>query len=130
MKYLFKLFAISFISLYMITANATIKHAKLKTYDAIGIASWYGYESGPRYKHRPKTASGEYFDPNKLTAAHRTLRFGTKLQVTNMLTHKSVNVIINDRGPFIHNRIIDLSRAAAQAIKMNGIQKVALHKLN
>jgi rare lipoprotein A len=87
-----------------------------------GIASYYGRESGPR------TASGERFDPNALTAAHRTLPFGTIVRVTHSRDGRSVIVRINDRGPFIKGRIIDLSAAAAQAIGMieAGIAPVTL----
>ena len=63
-----------------------------------------------------KTASGEPYDKNKLTAAHRTLTFGTKIKVTYLKTGKSVEVVINDRGPHAKNRIIDLSGAAAKKI--------------
>jgi rare lipoprotein A len=91
-----------------------------------GIASWYGYESGPRYRRRPKTASGEYFSPKQLTAAHKTLPFGTVVEVTNLANNQTVLVTINDRGPFVKGRVIDLSRAAANAIGIKGIQKVSL----
>lgn len=76
-----------------------------------GIASWYGEEFAGR-----TTANGEIFDPRSLTAAHRTLPFGTVLDITNPKTSQSVRVRINDRGPYIGNRIIDLSYAAAQQI--------------
>ncbi|HKR63396.1 MAG TPA: septal ring lytic transglycosylase RlpA family protein [Thermoanaerobaculia bacterium] len=76
-----------------------------------GIASWYGEEFAGR-----TTANGEIFDPTLLTAAHRTLPFGTILEVTNPKTGRSVWVRVNDRGPYIANRIIDLSYAAAQKI--------------
>ena len=76
-------------------------------------ASWYG----PRFHGRP-TASGEIYDQNVYTAAHRTLPFGTLVLVTNPTTKKTVLVRINDRGPFIPGRSIDLSRAAARAIGM------------
>lgn len=76
-----------------------------------GIASYYGR----RFHGRP-TASGERFDMNQLTAAHRTLPFGSKIRVTNPRTGKSVVVRINDRGPFSGKRTIDLSRAAAEQI--------------
>ncbi|RXZ66463.1 septal ring lytic transglycosylase RlpA family protein [Pelagerythrobacter rhizovicinus] len=76
-----------------------------------GIASYYGR----RFHGRP-TASGERFDMNGLTAAHRTLPFGSKVRVTNPRTGKSVVVRINDRGPFSGKRTIDLSRAAAEEI--------------
>ncbi len=76
-----------------------------------GMASFYGREmAGAR------TASGQRFDPNGLTAAHRTLPFGTHVQVTNPRTGDSVIVTINDRGPFHSNRVIDLSEAAARQI--------------
>jgi rare lipoprotein A len=78
-----------------------------------GMASWYG----PKFKGR-KTASGEIFDPTELTAAHRTLPFGTRVRVTR--GGKSVVVRINDRGPFVKNRVIDLSRAAAKKIGLIG----------
>ena len=86
----------------------------------VGLASWYGYESGPR------TASGEHFNPKKLTAAHKHINFGTKVKVTNLKNKKSVVVTVNDRGPFVRGRIIDLSKAAAKAIDMKGTQKVEL----
>lgn len=76
-----------------------------------GVASWYG----PGFQGR-KTASGEIFDMNELTAAHKTLPFGTHVQVESHSTGKKVMVRINDRGPFVGNRIIDLSRAAAQEL--------------
>ena len=76
-----------------------------------GIASWYGEEFAGR-----TTANGEIFDPLLLTAAHRTLPFGTVLDITNPKTAQSVRVRVNDRGPYIGNRVIDLSYAAAQQI--------------
>jgi rare lipoprotein A len=76
-----------------------------------GIASWYGEEFAGR-----TTANGEIFDPTRLTAAHRTLPFGSVLDVTNPKTGESVRVRVNDRGPFIANRVIDLSYAAARQI--------------
>jgi rare lipoprotein A len=82
-----------------------IKHA-LK-----GTASWYG----PGF-HGKKTASGEIYDQSKLTAAHKTLPLGTKARVTNLDNGNAVEVEINDRGPFVNGRIIDLSRAAAGAL--------------
>lgn len=79
--------------------------------DLHGIASWYGQEFAGR-----TTANGEIFDPLLLTAAHRTLPFGTVLDVQNPKTRQSVRVRINDRGPYIGERMIDLSYAAAQQI--------------
>ncbi|MCL6705797.1 septal ring lytic transglycosylase RlpA family protein [Pseudomonas sp. R2.Fl] len=75
-----------------------------------GGASWYALHS--------RTASGERMNPTLLTAAHKTLRFGTKVKVTNQRNGRSVVVRINDRGPFIRGRVIDLSKAAAQNIGM------------
>jgi len=80
-----------------------------------GMASFYGKELAGR-----PTASGERFDPSDLTAAHRTLPFGSKVRVTCERTGKSVMVRINDRGPFTRGRTIDLSRAAAEAIGLVG----------
>ena len=78
-----------------------------------GIASWYGRE----FEGRP-TASGEIFDASQLTAAHPSLPFGTRLIVTNQHNNKSVTVRVNDRGPFVPARIIDVSRAAAEQLDM------------
>jgi hypothetical protein len=78
-----------------------------------GYASWYG----PGFAGR-RTASGEVFDPAQLTAAHRTLPFGTRVRVVNLDNGRSVEVRITDRGPFKPNRVIDLSRGAAEAIDM------------
>lgn len=88
----------------------TSQHHRLVMGQHIGYASYYG--SGY------KTASGERFSPKGYTAAHRTLPFGTKVRVTNLRTGRTVIVRINDRGPFIRGRIIDLSLGAAQRIGM------------
>jgi len=80
-----------------------------------GIASFYG-----AYFAGKKTASGERFNPSRMTAAHKTLPFGTRVRVTNMRNGRSVVVRINDRGPFIRGRVIDLSRGAAGVIGMIG----------
>jgi len=81
----------------------------------IGLASWYGHPY-----HGRAAANGEIYDMEKLTAAHRTLPFGTMVQVTNLANGKSVEVRIIDRGPFVDGRIIDLSHAAAKEIEMIG----------
>ena len=78
-----------------------------------GQASWYG----KAYAGKP-TASGETFRTWRKTAAHKTLPFGTKLKVTRIDTGKSVRVVVNDRGPFVKGRIIDLSRKAAKKLDM------------
>ena len=75
-----------------------------------GVASFYSEDS--------QTASGEKFDPHELTAAHPTLPFGTKLRVTNTSTGKSVTVRVNDRGPYVPGRVVDVSYSAAQALGM------------
>lgn len=91
-----------------------------------GGASWYG----ARF-HRRRTASGELFDMRALTAAHRTLPFGTRVCVRSLLTGRAVEVRINDRGPFHPGRVIDLSQAAAEKLgsKGLGIKQVALAPL-
>ena len=91
-----------------------------------GNASYYAPELDGN-----KTASGEIYKNRKLTAAHRTLKFGTKVLVTNLENGKSVKVVINDRGPYVKNRIIDLSYAAAKKIDLHkkGITKVKLNIL-
>jgi rare lipoprotein A len=78
-----------------------------------GLASWYG----ERHHGRP-TASGEPFDMNAFTAAHRTLPMNTRVRVTNRKNGRSVEVRINDRGPYARGRIIDVSKAAARALDM------------
>lgn len=89
-----------------------------------GIASWYG----PRF-HGRLTANGERFNTNELTAAHKTLPFGTRVRVKSLVNGKEIVVRINDRGPFIKGRIIDLSKAAAQAIGLIGIKQVEIERL-
>ena len=85
-----------------------------------GVASFY--------TEGTKTASGEKFDTQELTAAHRTLPFGTRLRVTNVTTGQSVTVRVNDRGPFVPGRVVDVSYAAAETLGMvgGGIAKVKL----
>lgn len=92
-----------------------------------GKASWYG----AAFQGKP-TASGEAFNMNALTAAHRDLPFGTQVRVTNQNNGRSVVVRINDRGPFVAGRIIDLSRAAAERIGMidAGVVPVSLEILD
>jgi rare lipoprotein A len=89
-----------------------------------GQASWYG----PRF-HGRRTASGERYDQHALTAAHKTLPFGTLVRVRSLVTGKEVDVRVTDRGPFVRGRIIDVSRAAAEALGMTGlgVKQVSLH---
>lgn len=91
-----------------------------------GMASYYGARFAGR-----RTASGERFNPAKMTAAHRRLRFGTKVRVTNLRNGRHVTVRINDRGPFAKGRVIDLSRAAARKIGMirSGTARVRLERV-
>lgn len=95
-------------------ASSTATPPKMPDTEVLhGIASWYGEEFAGR-----TTANGEIFDPMLLTAAHRTLPFGTVVDIRNPKTSQSVRVRINDRGPYIGNRVIDLSYAAAQQISL------------
>jgi rare lipoprotein A len=91
------------------------------------IASWYGVPY-----HGRRTASGEIYNMHALTAAHRSLPFGTRVRVCNATNDRCVNVKINDRGPFIHGREIDLSKAAADAIGLTGkgVGRVTIKRLN
>ena len=86
-----------------------------------GIASVYAYDG-------EKTANGERANPAGLTAAHKTLPFGTKVRVVNQRNGKSVVVRINDRGPFVRGRVIDLTPAGARAIGFSGLAPVTLEK--
>jgi len=79
---------------------------------SVGVASYYW--------QRQRLASGGWFNPNAMTAAHKTLPFGTRVRITHLGNGRSVTVTINDRGPYVGGRIIDLSRAAASAINMTG----------
>jgi rare lipoprotein A len=88
-----------------------------------GIASVYAYGGS-------KTASGERANPSALTAAHRTLPFGTKVRVTNKRNGKSVVVRINDRGPFLRGRVIDLTPAGARALGFSGLARVTLEPVS
>jgi rare lipoprotein A len=87
-----------------------------------GVASVYG---GDRHRGA-KTANGERVSPEQLTAAHRSYPFGTKVRVTNLRNGRSVVVRINDRGPFVRGRVIDVTPAAARALGFSGLTKVSL----
>jgi len=115
--------------LIILMAACAPYHARRKPiqYEATGVASWYG----PGFAGR-KTACGERYKPSALTAAHRTLPFGTSVKVTNLENDKSVVVRINDRGPYVGNRLIDLSKGAAKKIGLiedgtTNVRVVALH---
>ena len=102
---------------FPVRREATAKAATEKN-PKVGVASFYA--------HDVATASGEAFNPQELTAAHRTLPFGTRLRVTNVETGQSVTVRVNDRGPFIPGRIVDVSSSAAESLGITerGIAKV------
>lgn len=105
------------------TSVAMLKTSKAET----GVASYYGVPY-----HGRQTASGEVFDMNELTAAHPKLKFGTKVKVTHLANNRSVTVRINDRGPFVKGRVIDLSKAAAEELQMvrAGLAEVKIEVLD
>jgi rare lipoprotein A len=102
-------------------ASAPVVPPPAPIFEQVGEASWYGEEL-----HGRVTASGHAFNKDGLTAAHRTLPLATKAIVTNLSNGRSVEVVVNDRGPFVKGRIIDLSAKAAKAIgiKDSGVAKV------
>jgi rare lipoprotein A len=95
-------------------------------FEEIGQASWYGWQHQGR-----TTASGAKFDMNQMTAAHRSLPLGSNVRVTNLDNGRSVEVVINDRGPYVGSRVIDLSHAAARRLQMEqeGIAPVRIEQL-
>ena len=101
-------------------ANASVQSSGSGSF--AGVASFYGNESGSR------TASGQRFNENDMTAAHRSLPFGTKLRVTDTSSGRFVTVRVNDRGPFVRGRVVDVSPSAAEALGMvdKGITNVRL----
>lgn len=104
-----------------------IARATMSTHVTQGMASYYS-----DHHHGRKTASGEIFNMHALTAAHRTYPLGTKLKVTNVKNGKSVQVKVNDRGPYAKGRILDLSKGAAKQIGMidSGIALVRIERLS
>jgi len=101
-----------------------VEEAVKSGFEQKGKASWYG----PGF-HGRKTANGERFNMHELTAAHKSLPFDTLVEVTNEETGQSVVVRINDRGPFVRGRIIDLSKAAAKEIGLSGVCPVRISGL-
>ncbi len=95
-------------------------------YSQVGLASWYGGKF-----HGRQTASGQRYDMHAMTAAHKTLPFGTRVRVTNMANKRSVVLTINDRGPFVKGRIVDVSKRAAEVLrfKLQGTARVRLEVL-
>lgn len=119
--------SLSTLALYSLLAGCASHDIDPRGYDQTGTASYYGSRH-----HGKRTASGEPFNQNGLTAAHRSLPFGTRVLVTNTTNQRSVVVRINDRGPHTRGRLIDLSRAAAEKIGMvrSGIARVRVQGLN
>jgi len=103
---------------YQVRGHTYYPMASAAGYREFGIASWYGSESGNT------TSMGTRFRPQNLTAAHKTLPLPCKVRVTNLHNGRSVDVVVNDRGPFKKGRLIDLSKAAARQIGMRGMAKV------
>jgi rare lipoprotein A len=103
--------------------HAMARPEKSAAFRQVGLASWYG----PGF-HGKRTASGERFDQNELTAAHRQLPLGTEVRVTNLENGRSIVVAVNDRGPDTKGRVIDLSKAAARRLGIiaDGLAKVRL----
>ncbi|MCF6199167.1 MAG: septal ring lytic transglycosylase RlpA family protein [Hyphomicrobiaceae bacterium] len=108
-------------------ANKWYRPRENKNYDRVGTASWYG-----DLFHGRKTANGEVFDMDALTAAHPTLPLPTLVEVTNLANRRKIVVRVNDRGPYRHNRLIDLSRKAATILgfKKNGTAKVRVRYIS
>jgi rare lipoprotein A len=105
----------------VITFHFSPTYVRPSTADQAGIASVYSHESGSR------TASGQKLNGEALTAAHRTLPLGSKVKVTNKRNGRSVIVTINDRGPFVRGRIIDVTPAAAWALGLSGLTQVTVN---
>jgi rare lipoprotein A len=116
-------------SVALLLTAATVPGSHASTGPQEGIASFYGNNDG---FHGGKTANGERYDKNSMTAAHKTAKFGTKMKVTNLSNGKSVVVRINNRGPYIRGRIIDVSVAAARQLGFfsRGITKVRIEPVN
>ena len=112
----------------LVAGHAGLHHAVARPetrafFRQTGVASWYG----PGF-HGKRTASGERFDQNDLTAAHRKLPLGSEVKVTNLENGRAITVEINDRGPYVKGRVIDLSKAAARRLGIvdDGVAKVRI----
>ena len=124
---LLRLWVVSILTVALMTAcSSGPPVVKAPVYETVGLASYYG-----RKFHGRRTASGERYNMKALTAAHRALAFGSRVEVTNLKNGRKVRVRINDRGPFVKGRIIDLSYAAAKQIGMlsQGVVKVRIRAL-
>ena len=119
--------SLSALALFSLLAGCASHDIDSRGYDQTGVASYYGSRH-----HGKRTASGERFNQHGLTAAHRSLPFGSRVRVTNLANKRSVVVRINDRGPHIRGRLIDLSRAAAEKIGMirSGTARVRVQELS
>jgi rare lipoprotein A len=109
---------------YKVKGKTYYPMASARGYSEQGIASWYGYESGNR------TSMGTRFNPYGYTAAHKTLPLPSKVRVTNLRNGRSIVVLVNDRGPFKKNRLIDLSHGAAKKIGLVGLTKVKIEYIS
>jgi rare lipoprotein A len=109
---------------YRVRGKTYYPMASAKGYKEVGTASWYGSESGKR------TATGARFRPQNLTAAHKTLPLPCKVRVTNLRNGRSVDVLVNDRGPFKKGRLIDLSKGAARRLGIRGLAKVKVEYIS
>src|SRR5262245_23059828 len=105
----------------ILTCQFSPTYLRPSTADQAGLASVYSHESGSG------TASGQKLNREALTAAHRTLPFGSKVKVTNKRNGRSVIVTINDRGPFVRGRVIDVTPAAARALGFSGLTQVTIN---
>lgn len=122
-----KIIKIVFVLIVLLLKVANANNLQDEKKNSVGIASYYSM------KHENKrTASGEKYKSSNLTAAHKTLPFGTLVKVTNLKNNKSVIVKINDRGPFVKGRILDLSYSAAKEIDMlvSGMAKVKVEVID
>lgn len=108
---------------YKVKGKTYYPLASASGYREIGLASWYGSESGNR------TADGSRFNPKGLSAAHKTLPIPSKVRVTNLSNGRYIDVLVNDRGPFNDKRLIDLSHGAAQQIGVRGLTEVEVKSL-
>ncbi len=117
----------SIVLVLILSFFSSLSSFSVENYPQYGNASWYG---GPL--HGKKTASGERFDMYSFTGAHRELPFGTIIMVTNLRNGKEVYIKVNDRGPFVKGRIVDLSHAAAKAIGFNrrGVIRVKIEVIS
>jgi rare lipoprotein A len=117
--------AVTFVAAFLALTGCTKRASQTGGQVQTGVASWYGHPFDGRL-----TANGETYDMEKMTAAHKTFPFGAVLRVENLANGKTTEVRINDRGPFVQGRIIDLSHAAAQAISMPGVATVRLQVIS